>query len=179
MIDLVDRLCGDHFGVIDGFHFATTREEALASLDLFIADRLPDFGTWQDAMVDGEPWMYHAHIGLYLNAGLLEPREVIHAAEDAWHRGEAPLNAVEGFIRQILGWREYVRSIYWLTAEYATRNSLERRAPCPNFTGQPKPICAASLNASRKPAIMPMPIISSGSWCLAISPCWRGLIRLR
>ena len=134
VIDLVDRLCGDHFGVIEGFHFATTRDDALAALDLFIADRLPHFGTWQDAMVDGEPWMYHAHIGLYLNAGLLQPREVIHAAESAWHRGEAPLNAVEGFIRQILGWREYVRGIYWLTMpEYATRNSLEATRPLPEF----------------------------------------------
>ncbi|MGC6484544.1 MAG: cryptochrome/photolyase family protein [Candidatus Puniceispirillales bacterium] len=134
VIAMVADRFSDHFGVIDGFHFATTRHDALAALDLFIDERLADFGTWQDAMVDGEPWMYHAHIGLYLNAGLLTPREVIAAAEDAFHRGDAPINAVEGFIRQILGWREYVRGIYWLTMpDYAAKNELDAHRPLPDF----------------------------------------------
>ena len=134
VLALVDRVCPDHFGILDDFHFATTRTDALRSLSQFIEERLADFGTWQDAMVDGEPWMYHAHIGLYLNAGLLTPAEVIHAAEDAFHRGDAPINAVEGFIRQILGWREYVRGIYWLTMpDYAEKNGLDAHRPLPDF----------------------------------------------
>ena len=78
--------------------------------------------------------MYHAHIGLYLNAGLLMPLEVIQAAEAAYQQGFAPLNAVEGFIRQILGWREYVRGIYWLKMpEYAEENFLEAKRDLPSF----------------------------------------------
>ncbi len=123
-----------HFGNLDRFDFAVTRDDALAVLDRFITERLPLFGTYQDAMVDGEPWMYHAHIGLYLNAGLLLPLEAIQAAEDAYHQGFAPLNAVEGFIRQILGWREYVRGIYWLKMPaYSTLNFLNAKRPLPDF----------------------------------------------
>ena len=134
ILTLVADRFGDHFGNLDDFDFAVTRHDALAVLDRFITERLPMFGTYQDAMVDGEPWMYHAHIGLYLNAGLLLPLEVIQAAENAYHQGFAPLNAVEGFIRQILGWREYVRGIYWLKMpDYAALNFLEATRPLPEF----------------------------------------------
>jgi len=134
VLDLVTKHFSGHFGHLEHFGYGVCREDALNALDVFIEERLPHFGTWQDAMVDGEPWMYHAHIGLYLNAGLLLPIEVIRRAEQAWHDGTAPLNAVEGFIRQILGWREYVRGIYWLTMpDYASANALEADRPLPDF----------------------------------------------
>ena len=134
VLDLVAARCADHFGDLDDFGFAVTRAQALAVLDGFIAERLPLFGTYQDAMIADEPWMYHSHIGFYLNAGLLRPAEAVRAAEAAWHTGHAPLNAVEGFIRQILGWREFVRGIYWLKMpDYAGMNYLEADRPLPEF----------------------------------------------
>ena len=134
VLTLVETTFPHHFGTLDGFDFAVTRQDALKVLDKFITERLTLFGTYQDAMVDGEPWMYHAHIGLYLNAGLLLPLEAIQAAEAAYQQGFAPLNAVEGFIRQILGWREYVRGIYWLKMpDYAELNHLDATRPLPEF----------------------------------------------
>ncbi|MBL6596712.1 MAG: cryptochrome/photolyase family protein [Candidatus Puniceispirillum sp.] len=134
VLALVEARCRDHFGQLDGFDFAVTRDQALAVLDRFIAERLEHFGTYQDAMIEGEPWMYHSHISLYLNAGLLGPMEIIRAAEVAYHAGAAPLNAVEGFIRQILGWREFVRGLYWLKMpDYASANFLEANRPLPDF----------------------------------------------
>lgn len=134
VIDMVENHFPSHMGSADGFFFAVTRKDALAVLDGFICDRLPLFGTYQDAMISDEPWMFHAHIGLYLNIGLLTPMECIRAAETAWQEGSAPLNAVEGFIRQILGWREYVRGIYWLRMpEYRDANHLNAHRPLPNF----------------------------------------------
>ena len=134
VLDLIANHFDDHFGSLDGFDFATTRGGAEKVLDHFITERLPLFGTYPDAMVEGEPWMYHAHIGLYLNEGLLSPMTAIKAAETAYLQGFAPLNAVEGFIRQILGWREYVRGIYWLKMpEYAAENALDAQRDLPDF----------------------------------------------
>jgi deoxyribodipyrimidine photolyase-related protein len=134
VITLVSKHFPDHFGDIHPFHFAVTRDAALQALDLFVAQRLRLFGDYQDAMVQGEPWMFHSHIGLYLNCGLLTPRECIARAEAAYHDGSAPLNAVEGFIRQILGWREYVRGIYWLKMpDYKAMNALDAKRPLPDF----------------------------------------------
>ena len=113
VIDEVQSRFADHPGRLDAFGWAVTREQALQVLADFIQHRLEHFGRWQDAMWEGEPWLYHAHIAAALNLKLLDPREVIAAAESAWREGRAPLPAVEGFIRQILGWREYVRGIYW------------------------------------------------------------------
>ena len=146
VLALVEARCADHFGQLAGFDFAVTRDQALHVLDQFIAERLPLFGTYQDAMIEGEPWMYHSHIGLYLNAGLLSPIEVIRVAEAAYHRGDAPLNAVEGFIRQILGWREFVRGLYWLKMPaYAEANFLQATRPLPDFfwTGNTDMNCLA------------------------------------
>ena len=85
-------------------------------------------------MIEGEPWMYHSHIGFYLNVGLLGPGEVITSAQNAYEMGTAPLNSVEGFIRQILGWREFVRGIYWLKMPgYASQNFLAADRPLPDF----------------------------------------------
>lgn len=134
VIDLVSRHFPDHFGDVAPFHFAVTRDAALQALDLFVDARLRLFGDYQDAMVQNEPWMFHSHIGLYLNCGLLAPLECIARAEAAYHDGSAPLNAIEGFIRQILGWREYVRGIYWLKMpDYKAMNFLDAMRPLPDF----------------------------------------------
>ena len=134
VIALVETHFADHFGELSPFHFAVTRDQALVALEQFIAKRLQHFGDYQDAMIQGEPWMYHSHIGFYLNCGLLGPLECIERAEAAYHKGMAPLNAVEGFIRQILGWREYVRGIYWHAGpEYVESNALAATRPLPAF----------------------------------------------
>ncbi|MFY9942655.1 MAG: cryptochrome/photolyase family protein, partial [Desulfobacterales bacterium] len=104
----------DHFGDLESFGWAVTRDDALAALRDFLANGLPRFGDYQDAMKSGEDWLFHAALSPYLNIGLLLPAEVCEAALDAYRQGSAPLSAVEGFLRQILGWREYVRGIYWL-----------------------------------------------------------------
>lgn len=138
VLDLVDNEFSDHIGSLHPFHYAVDRQGALAVLDHFISHRLPHFGDHQDVMLEGEPWMYHSHISLYLNVGLLDPMECIRAAERAYYDGQAPLNAAEGFIRQILGWREYVRGIYWWQMpSYATENFLNasRELP-PLFWGE-------------------------------------------
>ncbi|MGA1185773.1 MAG: cryptochrome/photolyase family protein [Candidatus Puniceispirillaceae bacterium] len=154
VLGLVATRCVDHFGELDDFGFAVTRQQALAVLDHFIDQRLPDFGRYQDAMLLDEPWVYHSHIGFYLNAGLLLPAEAIAAAEAAYHSGHAPLNSVEGFIRQILGWREFVRGIYWLKMPgYADLNFFEADRDLPEFfwTGNTKMLCMAqAVDATRK-----------------------------
>ena len=119
---------------MEPFYFAVTRQQALDALNLFILQRLPSFGDYQDAMIEGEPWMYHSHISCYLNCGLLLPLECVKAAEQAYQLGKAPLNAVEGFIRQIIGWREYVRGVYWLNMpEYANKNFFLTKNNLPEF----------------------------------------------
>ncbi|MFP4312875.1 MAG: cryptochrome/photolyase family protein [Alphaproteobacteria bacterium] len=143
-ITLVSEKFGDHFGDLEPFYFAVTREQALYALNKFIDERLPTFGDYQDAMVQGEPWMFHAHLSFYLNCGLLNPLEVVQKAEQAYKDGSVPLNAAEGFIRQIIGWREYVRGIYWLKMpDYAQENYLQAKRKLPQFywDGQTKMNC--------------------------------------
>jgi deoxyribodipyrimidine photolyase-related protein len=111
-----------------------TREQALAALEDFVAHRLPGFGRWQDAMWRGEPWLYHSRLAAALNLKLIAPREACAAAEQAWREGHAPLEAVEGFVRQVLGWREYVRGIYWREMPgYLERNALGADQALPSF----------------------------------------------
>ncbi|RYC33198.1 cryptochrome/photolyase family protein [Lichenibacterium minor] len=134
VIDLVARRFPGHFGTLDAFGWGTTRTEALLSLDAFVADCLPLFGDYQDAMVTGGPFLYHATLSPYLNAGLLTAREVVARAVAAHEAGHAPLNAVEGFVRQILGWREFVRGVYWLRMpEYRDSNALGAARALPTF----------------------------------------------
>ncbi len=144
VMDLVRKRFGDHFGDLEPFYFAVTRSDALKVLERFIKERLPDFGTYQDAMLQGQPWMYHSHLSFYLNCGLLNPLEVAQAAETAYRAGKVPLNSAEGFIRQIIGWREYVRGVYWLRApDYARENFLEAKRKLPWFywSGETKMNC--------------------------------------
>jgi len=134
VLDLVAARFGNHFGDLEPFWFATDREGALAQLAHFVEKALPLFGDFQDAMVNDQKFLYHAVIGLYVNAGLLEPLEVCEAAEAAYRAGHAPINAVEGFIRQIIGWREYIRGIYFLEGpEYTRRNGLAHTRALPGF----------------------------------------------
>lgn len=134
VLKLVEAEFSDHFGVLHPFPFAVTRAQALVVLEEFISDRLPQFGDFQDAMVQNEPWMFHSHISFYLNCGLLDPLECIKAAEKAYYHGASPLNATEGFIRQVLGWREYVRGIYWLKMpDYKGQNALNATRALPDF----------------------------------------------
>lgn len=133
-----------HPGELDEFDWPVTAEEARLALEDFIEHRLADFGRYQDAMWEGEPWLYHSRLSAAMNLKLLDPREVISAAEKAWKRGAAPLEAVEGFIRQILGWREYVRGIYWLYMPgYVERNAMQAHEPLPPFywTGETDMAC--------------------------------------
>ena len=113
VIRLVQQRFAHHPGSVDSFAWPVTRPQALLALSEFVAHRLPSFGLYQDAMWEGEVWLYHSHLSSALNLKLLNPREVCDAAAKAYHDGHAPLEAVEGFVRQVLGWREYVRGIYW------------------------------------------------------------------
>jgi deoxyribodipyrimidine photolyase-related protein len=134
VIALVKAHYAGHFGAIEPFRWAITRAGALAVLAHFVKERLVNFGTYQDAMVEGGDFMFHSLLSPYLNIGLLSPLEVCRAAEDAYRAGKAPLAAVEGFIRQIVGWREYVRGLYWhQMPTYKERSFLEAKRPLPDF----------------------------------------------
>ncbi len=134
VIALVDTRFADHPGRLQSFAWPVTRAQALQSLQSFIRERLPLFGRYQDAMWPGDPWLYHAHLSAALNLKLLNPREVVAAAEAAHRNGHAPLASVEGFIRQILGWREYVRGVYWnQMPAYLERNALDARQDLPGW----------------------------------------------
>lgn len=134
VINLVNKKFNNHFGELEPFDLAVTRKEALKGLKRFINERLVHFGAYQDAMLESEPWLYHSHISFYLNCGLLLPIECIDAAVAAYKNKKAPLNSVEGFIRQILGWREYVHGIYWLKMPtYKNINFLNAENPLPDF----------------------------------------------
>jgi len=144
VIDLVKKRFAKHPGSLERFVWPVTRAEARRDLKKFIEQRLPDFGKYQDAMWTDEPWLYHSLISSSLNLKLLNPREVIEAAEAAYHEGRAPIAAVEGFIRQILGWREYVRGIYWLhMPDYLEQNEMDAHEDLPDFywTGETELEC--------------------------------------
>lgn len=143
---LVNERLAAHPGAVERFGWPVTRAQALQALDRFVDERLELFGRTQDAMWSGQPWLYHAHIASSLNLKLLDPREVVERAEAAWRAGRAPLPAVEGFIRQVLGWREYVRGIYWTRMPgYGQLNALDAHEPLPAFywTGRTQMRCLA------------------------------------
>ena len=134
VIALVESRFATHPGRLEAFDWPVTPAEATAALEDFIAHRLADFGTYQDAMWTREPWLYHSRIAAAMNLKLLDPRDAIAATERAYRAGRVPLASAEGFIRQILGWREYVRGLYWLyMPAYAEGNALDAREPLPAF----------------------------------------------
>ncbi|MCX7341455.1 MAG: cryptochrome/photolyase family protein [Hyphomicrobiales bacterium] len=134
VIAMIQQRFPGHFGELEPFGWAVTRSGALEALDHFITVCLPGFGDYQDAMKTAEPFLFHSIISPYLNIGLITAREACARAEMEWRQGRAPLNAVEGFIRQVLGWREYVRGIYWARMPgYADTNAMQAARPLPGF----------------------------------------------
>jgi deoxyribodipyrimidine photolyase-related protein len=125
VMTLVEQRFADHPGGLAHFDLPVTHAQGRALLRDFIQHRLPDFGRFEDAMWTGQPFLAHSRLSAALNLHLLNPRELVEAAVTAYEAGEAPLNSVEGFVRQILGWREYIRGIYWLHMPgYADKNAL-------------------------------------------------------
>lgn len=145
-----------HFGELDGFDYPVTPEQARRALGHFVRSALPWFGDFQDALPDEEDYLFHSRLSSSLNLGLISPLEVCAAAEQAWQDGQAPLNAVEGFIRQIIGWREYVRGLYWLKMpDYAEMNTLGNEQSLPEWywTGQTGMRCLnRAIDATRRNA---------------------------
>lgn len=134
VLAMVQERFGSHPGSVAAFDWPLTAAEAQSTLEDFIAHRLPEFGRWQDAMWVGEPWLYHSRLSAVLNLKLLHPRTVLEATENAYRSGRVPLPAAEGFLRQILGWREYVRGVYWHSMPgYFERNALGAHQPLPQF----------------------------------------------
>lgn len=153
VLERVGAEFADHFGDLDDFSYPVTRRQALHALRWFVETALPDFGTYQDAMRQGEPLLFHSHLSALMNCGLLTAAEVCEAAEEAYRAGEAPINAVEGFIRQIIGWREFVRGIYWRQMpDYGKANALKATRPLPDlfWTGETKMNCLAQCVAETK-----------------------------
>jgi deoxyribodipyrimidine photolyase-related protein len=147
VMTLVAQRFQGHYGSVEDFDYPVTAKDAQAGFADFLAHRLKDFGDWQDAMAADEPTMFHALVSAPLNLGLLDPLDLCKAAEEAYRAGDAPLNAVEGFVRQILGWREFVRGIYWLhMPDYAAKNSLGAVRNLPEFywTGETHMRCMAA-----------------------------------
>jgi deoxyribodipyrimidine photolyase-related protein len=134
VLDLVNARFAKHPGSLADFDWPVTPADARAALDDFLAHRLPSFGRYQDAIWTGEPWLYHSRLSQAMNMKLLDPRDVVAGAERAWRAGKAPLEAAEGFIRQVIGWREYVRGVYWhFMPEYLDRNAMNAATPLPNL----------------------------------------------
>ncbi|MCC5823382.1 MAG: cryptochrome/photolyase family protein [Phycisphaerales bacterium] len=134
VMDTVRRTLPDLPGSLDNFNWPVTREQALKALDHFIKSCLPRFGDYQDAMWLGQRTLYHALLSPVMNLKLLNPREIVDRAVRAYEDGSAPLNAVEGFVRQIIGWREFIRGVYWLEGpDYAGRNGLKHKGRLPGF----------------------------------------------
>lgn len=134
VIELVGQRFKNNFGDLAGFGFAVSRADALRALAHFVRFGLASFGDYQDAMREGDDLLFHSLLSPYLNVGLLDPLEVCRAAEDAYRAGSVPLNAAEGFVRQILGWREFMRGIYWLKMPgYAATNALDATRSLPEL----------------------------------------------
>ncbi len=134
VLDLVGERFPDHFGDLEPFWFGVTQQHAETALQLFLTEALPSFGDFQDAMLADNRFLYHSVLSLYINAGLLDPLDVCRRVEAEFLGGRVPINSAEGFIRQIIGWREYVRGIYWLKMpEYVNENFFEADRPLPDF----------------------------------------------
>lgn len=153
VIALVEETFPDHFGSLERFEWPVTRDEAEQAADAFFKERLNDFGAYQDAMVHGQDDLYHSMLSTSINLGLLDPLELCQRAEQAFKDGKAPLNSVEGFIRQIIGWREYIRGFYWyFMPELESRNALNAQRGLPEFywTGETEMRCIADCVRSTR-----------------------------
>ncbi|TVR55696.1 MAG: cryptochrome/photolyase family protein [Puniceicoccaceae bacterium] len=147
VMELVGARFPDHPGTLDGFDWPVTREEARKALDDFLENRLGGFGRYEDAIWEGEPVLFHSRLSPLLNVKLLNPREAVEGALEAYEKKRAPLNSVEGFVRQILGWREFVRGIYWTRMpDYAGHNHLGAELAVPAFfwNGETEMACVRS-----------------------------------
>ncbi|GAB2506386.1 cryptochrome/photolyase family protein [Arenimonas alkanexedens] len=134
VIAMVRTRFAAHPGKLDQFDWPLTTDQAQQALEDFIAHRLPLFGRYQDALWEGEPWLYHSRLSAAMNLKLLSPRRVVAAAVQAYSDGHAPIEAVEGFIRQVLGWREFVRGVYWQRMPgLLDENALGAEASLPDF----------------------------------------------
>lgn len=130
----VNEVFKDSFGEIDNFNWATTHDEAWEQMNWFYKVYFKNFGSYQDAMKSDEPFMFHSLLSAYLNAGLLDPMECVIEAEKLYSAENIPLNSVEGFIRQIIGWREFIRGIYWSNMpHYKELNYFENSRNLPKF----------------------------------------------
>lgn len=144
VLALVAERFADHYGSLQAFDYPVTHAEAEALWQHFLEHGLTGFGDYQDAMASGEPFLFHARISAALNVGLLDVRRLCSDVQEAFLAGRVALNAAEGFIRQLIGWREYVRGIYWLQMpDYATRNAFGNRRALPAFywNGQTRMQC--------------------------------------
>lgn len=147
VIAMVEARYGDRPGRASSFALPVTPEDARRQLDAFVEHALPRFGRYQDAMAEGDAVLFHSRLSALLNVKLLNPQVCVQAALDAHAAGQAPLAAVEGFVRQILGWREFVRGVYWTQMpEYAELNALEcedRPVPTAFWDGETDMACIA------------------------------------
>lgn len=153
VLKLIEAKFGNHFGALTPFEWPVTRDEAEKAAAAFFATRIENFGAYQDAMVFGSDDLYHSMLSTSINIGLLDPLELCQRAEQAYKAGKAPLNSVEGFIRQIIGWREYVRGFYWhFMPGLADANELEANRPLPDFfwTGETDMRCFSDSIRSTK-----------------------------
>ncbi|MGP0171735.1 cryptochrome/photolyase family protein [Pseudomonas sp. NCHU5208] len=144
VLELVAQRFAGHYGRLEGFDYPVTAAQAERLWQHFLAHGLADFGDYQDAMADDEPFLFHSRVSAALNIGLLDMRRLCSEVEAAYRAGEVPLNAAEGFIRQLIGWREYVRGIYWLRMpEYAEGNTFGNSRALPAFywTGETRMNC--------------------------------------
>ncbi len=134
VIELVERTWPDAPGRMDGFYWPVTRTQAQRALRDFVDQRLPNFGTYEDAMWAGESVLFHSRLASSLNLKLLRPQECIDAALEAYEAGKVAVNDVEGFVRQIIGWREFIRGVYYQEGpDYLRRNGLGHRGALPEF----------------------------------------------
>jgi deoxyribodipyrimidine photolyase-related protein len=153
VLALVERRFPDHFGSLRPFAWPTDRTQALAALDHFATHALPRFGDEQDAMLAGEPFLSHSLLSPCLNLGLLGWREVCERVQAEWQAGRVPVNAAEGFIRQVIGWREFVRGVYFLAGPgYTARNSLghSRALPAAYWGGATRMACLGAAVAQTR-----------------------------
>ena len=144
VMQMVDAEFPDNPGDVREFWLPVDRAAALRWLRYFIDERLPNFGVFEDMMAEGEPHLFHSVLSSSLNLGLLMPRECVEAAIDAYKRGAAPINSVEGYVRQVIGWREFINGVYWLRGpEYKELNSLGATRPLPVwfYTGETEMNC--------------------------------------